>query len=61
MRVWRAAGARGGALLGLPVLAADTIVVVDERILGKPAGAAEADDARRGARRSRSATALASA
>jgi len=26
---------------GLPVLAADTIVVIDERILGKPAGAAE--------------------
>jgi septum formation protein len=30
-----------GASPGLPVLAADTIVVVDERILGKPAGAAE--------------------
>jgi len=27
---------------GLPVLAADTIVVIDELILGKPAGAAEA-------------------
>jgi len=30
-----------GTSAGLPVLAADTIVVVDERILGKPAGAAE--------------------
>jgi septum formation protein len=30
-----------GTSPGLPVLAADTIVVVDERILGKPAGAAE--------------------
>jgi septum formation protein len=30
-----------GTSPSLPVLAADTIVVVDERILGKPAGAAE--------------------
>ena len=30
-----------GASPGLPVLAADTIVVIDERILGKPAGAGE--------------------
>jgi septum formation protein len=29
-------------LAGLPVLAADTVVVVDRRILGKPAGAEEA-------------------
>jgi septum formation protein len=34
--------AGGGPGAGLPVLAADTIVVIDGLILGKPAGAAEA-------------------
>ena len=32
----------GGEPAALPVLAADTIVVLDRRILGKPAGAEEA-------------------
>jgi septum formation protein len=43
LRMARSKALAGGTpAAGLPVLAADTIVVIDQLILGKPAGAAEA-------------------